>query len=218
MDDPTKVPPTEEETIPAMREEFERLAADAFRAAGKCAPWADFDQEPRAFEEQVGKFGRLLAEAVAARPRPPICEQWTILVDLRRIGAGSLEAVKEKIGNLKLAAAHVEGGPGERPTVLFFPLLVRRGSEEAGSALLRARYAAAGELVAGVSISLGTDGAGTRTAEVARRSGSGKSGWRSSGTMAADRTAKLGPWTDGAPAAPDAAAPKITALGSSMLN
>ena len=70
MDDPTKVPPTEEETIPAMREEFERLAADAFRAAGKCAPWADFDQEPRAFEEQVGKFGRLLAEAVAARPRP----------------------------------------------------------------------------------------------------------------------------------------------------
>jgi hypothetical protein len=219
VDDATKVPPTDEETIPAMQEEFERLAKDALRVAGACVPWADAEDDQGAFDEQIGRFGRLLAETVAARPRPAICDQWTVLVDLRRVGPGGMEKVREGLRNTKLSEVRVGGGPDERPIVLFFPLLVRRGNEAAGSALLRSKYAATGELVSGVAVVMDADAvSGTRTAVVTRISSRGYAHWWSRGPMAGDRSTNLGPWTEGAPRTAAERPVKVNAVGSSMLN
>lgn len=216
MCDGPRVPKTAEELVPLMQQEFEDVAKQACAAASTCVPWPDSTADAQGFDAAVELFGRRLAEAVAARPRPLACEAWTVVVDVRRVQA----ADAPKIDQLGLTSKWVVAD-GVRDTLLFLPVLVHQGDEATGLELLRSKYAGVGELAASLSIVLGLDCvANTRIVAVTRTSPRGSARWWSWGPLAANRTAKLGQWANTDPPVPAGSpqAVKVTSVGSSMLN
>lgn len=208
---------TAEELVPVMQQEFEDVTKQACAAAGTCVPWPDSTTDAQGFDSAVELFGRRLAEAVAARPRPLACEAWTVVVDVRRVEASDVP----KIDQLKLTLKAVIDEPGERPTLLFLPILVHQGDEATGIDLMRSKYVGVGELAASVSIILGLDCvANTRIVAVTRTSPRGSARWWSFGPLASNRTAHLGQWANTDPPMPAGTptAVKVTSVGSSMLN
>jgi len=211
-----RVPTTAEELVPVIQQEFENVAKQACAIVGSLVPLPDSKNEPQAFDAMLEAFGKRLAEAVAARPRPLACDAWSIMVDVRRVEA----ADSPKIDQMGLTSKWVVAD-GVRATLLFLPVLIHQGDEKTGLELLHSKYGGVGELVATVSVVLGLCvAANERRAVVIRTSSSGNSRWWSSGPMAADRSAKLGQWSNTDPSVPDdAKAPvKVTSTGSSMLN
>ncbi len=212
-----RVPTTSEELVPVLQQELEVLARAAFGVAGTCEPWPDPVSEERKFDDRVEMFGRRLAEAVAARPRPVACESWTVVVDIHKVEAGD----ETKIANLGDAPRYSSSAPDGRATVLFLPMLALSSKEDVWLQELRDRRGKIGSFAASVSVVMGMDlAANERIVAVTRMSPRGSGRWWSSGTMAADRTAKLGPWSDKDPPTPAGAptAVKVTSVGSSMLN
>jgi len=212
-----RVPTTAEELVPVIQQEFEDVTKQACAAAGTCVPWPDSTTDVQGFDAMVELFGRRLAEALAARPRPLVCDPWTVVVDVRRVASADVP----KIDQLKLTLKAVIDEPGNRPTLLFLPVLVHQGDEVTGIELMRSKYGGVGELAASVSIVLGLDCiANTRIVAVTRTSPRGSARWWSWGPMAANRTAKLGQWANTDPPTPAGTpqAVRVTSVGSSMLN
>lgn len=211
-----RVPKTAEELVPLMQQEFEDVAKQACAAAGTCVPWPDSTTDEQGFDAAVELFGRRLAEAVAARPRPLACESWNIVVDVRKVEAPDVPKIDQLGPTSKWIVSD-----GVRATLLFLPVLVHQGDEKTGLELLRAKYAGVGSLAASVSIVLGLDCvANTRIVAVTRNSPRGSARWWSWGPMAANRTAKLGQWSNTDPPTPAGSptAVRVTSVGSSMLN
>jgi len=211
-----RVPTTAEELVPVMQQEFEDVAKQACAIVGTLVPLPDSRDEPEKFDAMIETFGRRLAEAVAARPRPLACESWNVVVDVRRVQA----ADAPKIDQLGLTSKWVVAD-GVRDTLLFLPVLVHQGDEKTGLELLRGKYGGIGELAASVSIVVGLDCvANTRIVAVTRTSPRGSARWWSWGPMAANRTAKLGQWANTDPPVPIGSpqAVNVTSVGSSMLN
>jgi len=199
-----------------MQQEFEDVAKQACAIVGTLVPLPDSRDEPEKFDAMIETFGRRLAEAVAARPRPLACESWNVVVDVRRVQA----ADAPKIDQLGLTSKWVVAD-GVRDTLLFLPVLVHQGDEKTGLELLRGKYGGIGELAASVSIVVGLDCvANTRIVAVTRTSPRGSARWWSWGPMAANRTAKLGQWANTDPPVPIGSpqAVNVTSVGSSMLN